>query len=38
VRLFRQTETRNYADVLDRVRAALQTLISASHVEGPSPR
>jgi tetratricopeptide (TPR) repeat protein len=29
VRLFRQTETRDYADVLDRVRAALQTLISA---------
>jgi len=29
VRLFRQTETRDYASVLDRVRAALQTLISA---------
>jgi tetratricopeptide (TPR) repeat protein len=29
VRLFRQTETRDYGDVLDRVRAALQTLISA---------
>jgi ADP-heptose:LPS heptosyltransferase len=27
VRLFRQTETRDYADVLDRVRTALQTLI-----------
>jgi tetratricopeptide (TPR) repeat protein len=29
VRLFRQTETRDYADVLDRVRTALQTLISS---------
>jgi tetratricopeptide (TPR) repeat protein len=29
VRLFRQTETRDYASVLDRVRTALQTLISA---------
>jgi tetratricopeptide (TPR) repeat protein len=28
VRLFRQTETRDYASVLDRVRTALQTLIS----------
>jgi hypothetical protein len=37
-RLFRQTETRDYADVLDRVRTALQTLISASHVQEPSPR
>jgi tetratricopeptide (TPR) repeat protein len=34
VRLFRQTETRDYASVLDRVRTALQTLISASHVQG----
>jgi tetratricopeptide (TPR) repeat protein len=34
VRLFRQTETRDYADVLDRVRTALQTLISANHVQG----
>jgi tetratricopeptide (TPR) repeat protein len=30
VRLFRQTETRDYASVLDRVQTALQTLISAS--------
>ena len=30
VRLFRQTETRDYASVLDRVRTALQTLISDS--------
>jgi len=28
VRLFRQTETRDYADVLDQVRASLHTLIS----------
>jgi ADP-heptose:LPS heptosyltransferase len=38
VRLFRQTETRDYTDVLDRVRTALRTLISANHVQGPSPR
>ena len=35
VRLFRQTETRDYAEVLDRVRTALQTLISGgSFVDG----
>jgi ADP-heptose:LPS heptosyltransferase len=28
VRLFRQTETRNYAEVIDRVRIALLNLIS----------
>jgi tetratricopeptide (TPR) repeat protein len=38
VRLFRQTETRDYASVLDRVRTALQPLISASNGKGPSPR
>jgi hypothetical protein len=29
VRLFRQTETREYAEVLDRVRTELQTLVAA---------
>jgi hypothetical protein len=29
VRLFRQTETRDYAGVLDRVRSELQTLVAA---------
>ena len=38
VRLFRQTETRDYGEVLDRVRTALQTLITANHVQRPSPR
>jgi tetratricopeptide (TPR) repeat protein len=35
MRLFRQTETRDYADVLDRVRSALLTLIAAKQPSSP---
>jgi len=35
VRLFRQTETRDYGEVLDRVRSELRALIATNDVSGP---
>lgn len=37
VRLFRQTETRDYASVLDRVRAELLTYVTANQMVFPPP-